>query len=114
MGRGIGLIQPQLLTGVTGIIVGPQIAPYEVTLNGWALGNSDSAGHNVKFYVPLPGVLGTGKPAAPSASGTLLFEIVCGATPASKEFLTDRGVYFKDGLFAVCDNADLTGCLFWS
>jgi hypothetical protein len=111
-----GLSHPQILTGVTGQIVGfpgqtVQQASFACTVHGWAFFNSDSAAHNVKFYIPVGS--STAKPAIPSASGNLAFQINVGVTTGAA-FAFDQGLYFKDGLFVVCDNADVIGSLFVS
>lgn len=112
-----GLNHVQILSGVTGQIVlfpGQSVlkqASFQCTLHGWALYNSDSSTHNVKFYVPVPS--STQPPAIPSASGTLAFQI---NVPAglSKEFTDHKGWSFKDGLFVVTDSADVIGSIFVS
>lgn len=114
MGKGLNHVQ--ILTGVTGqIVLFPgqtvQQPSFQCTLHGWALYNSDSSTHNVKFYVPVGST--TAKPAIPSASGTLAFQI---NVPAglSKEFTDHEGWSFKDGLFVIADNADVIGSIFVS
>lgn len=114
MGKGLNHVQT--LTGVTGqIVLFPgqtvQQPSFQCTLHGWALYNSDSSTHNVKFYVPTPSK--NQKPAIPDATGILVIQI---NVPAglSKEFTDHEGWTFKDGLFVVTDNVDVIGSIFVS
>lgn len=98
----------------TGEVVGGGVAqPCSVNLHGWFFSNAGAATYEVDFYIPASVGNGGAIPALPSASGTKIFSIQVPAA-SSKEYFEDAGIYFKDGLFAICSNASLTGSVVYS
>ena len=98
----------------TGQVIGNALGDCEVAFHGWTFSNSGAATYEVDFYVGTPPTTGSGNaPVKPSASTTKAFTIQIPAT-SSKEYFEDHGVFFKYGLFAIANNAAVTGGVFWS
>jgi hypothetical protein len=84
-----------------------------VTVHGWSFANSGAAG-TIGFWAPTAPTGGK-NPVVPGngAGNALLFtiDVAAGGAPV---VLSEAGIYFKDGVFAIASNASITGVLFIS
>ena len=96
----------------TGEVIGKFASAVQVEFHGWMFSNSGAAVYEVDFYTSATPAGGRA-PATPSASGTKVFTIQVPAT-SSKEYFEDAGIVFPNGLFAIANNAAVTGGVVYS
>ncbi len=96
----------------TGEVVGKFTTAAQVALHGWFFSNSGAATYEVSFYTSVSTTGGAPAP-VPSATGELVFTIQVPAT-SSKEFYEGDGIIFPNGLYAIANNAAVTGGVAYS